>query len=309
MANDKKVACVTGASGIIGSRIVKGLLQKRYTVRVLSRSNHFDDPRVELFCGGLEDEEVLRLFLRDAHLLFHCAAELNDETKMWEVNVLGTERLLNIAKESGIVYLCHMSSAGVVGKTSLFWVDEKSPCNPQNTYEKSKWSAEQMVSRGIKGCRVVILRPTNVVDGRRPGAFLLPMRGSWWDKFKVLIKGGECAHIVHADDVAAAALYLISSSIESPQCFFVSCDHEPLNTFAGLWSLYRARKVDRSIEDVQPMLHLPLIVPYMIRRLWRGQGNRGNIRYSAEKLLSLGFKFPLDVKGAVDQIISIYEHK
>ena len=50
--------------------------------------------------------------------------------------------------------------------------------------------------------------------------------------------------------------------------------------------------------------HLPLIVPHILRQLQRGKGNRGDVRYSTEKLISEGFKFHLGVEGAVKQIIS-----
>ena len=306
MHNSKTIACVTGASGMVGSKIVQRLISKGYKVRALSRRNDFADPNVELFRGGLEDEEVLKSFLYNAGLLFHCAAELYDASKMWDVNVLGTERLLRIVKDSSIEYLCYLSSAGVVGRTNIKWVDEKTRCNPQNVYERSKWAAEQLVAQGIDGCQIVILRPTNVIDEKRPGALSLPMRGSWLDRFKVFLKGGECAHIVHAEDVAEAAMFFISRPIDSPQCFFVSCDHENLNTFAGLWALYRTIENNRPVDSVRPVPHLPLIVPHILRQLRRGKGNRGDVRYSSEKFISEGFKFPLGVKGTVKELITSF---
>ena len=90
MDNSKTIACVTGVSGMVGSEIVQRLVSHGYKVRALSRSKYFDDPDVELFRGGLEDEEVLKSFLSKADFLFHCAAELYDESKMWDANVLGT---------------------------------------------------------------------------------------------------------------------------------------------------------------------------------------------------------------------------
>ena len=303
MDNSKTIACVTGASGMVGSKIVQRLVSHGYKVRALSRSKHFDNPNVELFRGGLEEEEVLKSFLSNAHLLFHCAAELYDASKMWDVNVLGTERLLRIVKDSSIEYLCYLSSAGVVGRTNIKWVNEETTCEPQNAYEQSKWAAEQLVAQGVDGCQIVILRPTNVIDDERPGVLGLPMRNSWLDRFKVFLKGGECAHIVHAEDVAEAAMYFVSRPFDSPQCFFVSYDHEPLNTWAGLWALYRAVENNRLVEGVRPAPHLPLIVPHILRRLWRGKGNRGDVRYSSEKLMFMGFKFSLDVERAVKQLI------
>jgi nucleoside-diphosphate-sugar epimerase len=276
---------------------------QEYQVRALSRSTHFDNPNVKIFRGGLEDELVLKSFLDTAGLLFHCAAELYDASKMWDTNVLGTERLLHIVKHTSIKYFCFLSSAGVIGKTREKWVDESTKCNPQNEYEQSKWAAEQLVSQGIDGCQILILRPTNVIDKKRPGVLGLPMRSSFFDRFKVFLKGGECAHIVHAEDVAEAAIYFISRPFNSPQCFFVSCDHEPLNTWAGLWALYRAAENKRLAEGVRPCKHVPLIVPHILRRLWRGKGNRGDVRYSSKKLMLTGFKFPLGIEGAVKKLI------
>lgn len=298
-----QIACVTGASGMLGSKIFQRLLSQNYKVRILSRRKHFPGSDVELFVGGLEDEDVLKAFLNDAQLLFHCAGELYDKSKMWDVNVLGTERLLQIVKDSNIQYLCYLSTAGVVGKTNKKWVDEKTKCQPQNIYERSKWAAEQLVAQGIDGCRILILRPTNVIDNKRPGALNLPMRNSWLDRFMVFLKGGECAHIVHAEDVAEAATYFISRPFKTPSCYFVSNDHDSLNTFAGLWALYRAIKNNHPIDCVRPVPHLPIIIPHLMRLLWRGKGNRGDVRYSSEKLISKGFKFSLGVKGTLKQII------
>jgi len=303
------VACVTGGSGMVGQRIVQGLLSQGYVVRVLSRMGTFGDSRVDHFRGGLQDAAVLRHFIVGAHLVFHCAAELKDESQMWEVNVKGTEQLLRLVKETNIQFFCYLSSAGVVGRTKVKYVNEDIPCDPQNAYEKSKWAAERLVAQGIDGCRVVILRPTNVISENRPGALALPMKRSLLDVLKLFVKGGECAHIVHADDVADAALYFITRHINSPQCFFVSCDHEPLNTFAGLWALYKSFKGKRTGGKVRPIVHLPLIIPHLLRKISRGTGNRGDVRYSSEKLISAGFNYRIGVKDAVKRVVLHYERE
>jgi len=259
---------------------------------------------VKHFNGGLENKNVLSKFVLNAELLFHCAAELYDSKKMEEVNVNGTECLLNAALNTGVKYLCYISSAGVVGLTNEKIVDENTPCNPVTPYEKTKWEAEKMVAKGIDGCKTVILRPTNVIDETLPGGLNLPKSGSLKSWLKVIIKGGECAHIIHAEDIAAAATYFISHQFNAPRCFFVSCDHEPLNTFAGLWSLYNAIQNRKPVDSVQPVKHLPIFIPYFLRRIVRGYSNKGDIRYSSKKLLSEGFKFPLGLEGAIKRVIN-----
>jgi len=213
------------------------------------------------------------------------------------MNVLGTERLLRIVKNSSIKYLCYLSSAGVVGRTNIRWVNEEITCKPQNAYERSKLAAEDLVAKGIDGCRIVILRPTNVIDNKRPGALGLPKCGSFLDRLKVFLKGGECSHIIHAEDVADAAMYFVSHQFNTPRCFFVSCDNEPLNTFAGLWSLYDAIQNQKPIDSIRPVKHLPISIPFLLRRIVRGHSNKGDIRYSSKKLLSEGFKFSLGLEG------------
>jgi nucleoside-diphosphate-sugar epimerase len=308
MAEPHTPICVTGASGMIGLHICRKLLDMGYSTKVLTRSSHFSDQRAEVFTGDLCDYNSISRFIENAEMLFHCAAELNDDSKMWEVNVKGTEMLLKAASQVSVKYFCYLSSAGVVGKCNRTWVDEDTPCNPQDMYEKSKYVAEKIVAEGIPRCSTVILRPTNVIDDYRAGAIEYSIRSSLIDRIKVFVKGSECAHIVHAEDVADAAIYFINSRFEKPELFIVSCDHERFNTFGGLWSLYKAIERGQPVEEIEPMIHLPIIVPYLLRSLWRGTGNLGNVRYSSEKLLSTGFCYSHGIEGAIRRIAETQSH-
>ncbi|WP_094603864.1 ADP-L-glycero-D-manno-heptose-6-epimerase [Sporomusa silvacetica DSM 10669] len=298
------VACVTGATGMIGKRIVSWLLDEGYEVRILSRKQLKIPAGIKVFRGDIVDSVVLDQFLHGAQMLFHCAAELQNQSLMWKVNVEGTKLLIESAYKSNLKYFCHVSSAGVIGATQQKWVDEMTPCNPGDSYEKSKWAAEQLVMMGIPGCKVVVLRPTNVIDEDKPGALALPQQDSWKEWIQVFIKGGECAHIIHAEDVAAAAIYFISKPVEHPECFFVANDDHKLNTFAGLWDLYRAILKGNRTEISTKRWHLPVAVPYLLRKLLRGKSNMGDVRYSSKKIESEGFKFQVGVDGAVQRIVS-----
>lgn len=300
-----KTACVTGGSGLIGRRIVECLLHKGYSVRVLSRNPQFSLPDMEVVQGSVEDLSALQTLLDPCDYLFHCAAELSSDSRIWAINVEGTKRVLDAASQAGIEYLCHLSSAGVVGRTAVRWIDETTPCNPQTLYERSKLEAERLISADCRGCRTIILRPTNVIDWNSPGLLSLPARASWMDRLLVFIKGGERAHLIHAIDVAAAAVRLIQLPVEKPECFFISYDDNPLGTFADVWSLYVALSNNRPLHEAKPKHHLPVMVPSLLRQLWRGSGNRGDVRYSAKKLLSTGFSFVFGLEGALRQIAVI----
>jgi nucleoside-diphosphate-sugar epimerase len=89
--------CVTGATGMIGGQIVKSLLCRGYSVRVLTRSEYYH-PRVKIFRGGLEDIATVDRFIEGADSIFHCAAELLDKSKMWQTNVEGTRLIAKLAR-------------------------------------------------------------------------------------------------------------------------------------------------------------------------------------------------------------------
>lgn len=292
----KELAVVTGATGMVGKRIVTLLLQQGFPVRVLTRNKAFVDSRVEIIYGDLEDVSTIERLLLGAKNLFHCAAELNDENKMWGSNVTGTQVLIDKAAKFGLDYICHLSSVGVIGKFRGELADESTECSPMNLYEKSKLQAETLMKNFRGSGRVIILRPTNVIDSVKNNISSL-------NRVTIFLKGGENAHIVHAEDVASAALFFLNTpSLNSPDCFIVSCDQNKLNTFAGCKALCDAIKIKSPREGVRPIFHMPWQFPYILRRVTKGPCNRGNVRYSSNKLLSTGFIFPLGFIGALEDI-------
>lgn len=298
------LACVTGAFGLVGSRVCERLLSRGYRVRALSRRPRAAQEGIEWRQGDILNDADVRAFLRGARIVFHCAAELKDRARMADVNVRGTERILKAAEASGVEYLCHLSSVGVIGRIDADTADESTPCAPQDDYERSKWAAEQSVMRGVGGCRVVVLRPTNVVDVERPGLIGVPLRRSLVDLGRVLIQGGECAHLVPAEDVASAALHLLFHPAATPQRYIVSLDDDPLNTLAGVWAMCDAAREGNSFEDIKPVPHMPSWVPVLLRELARGRSNRGDLRYSSAKLRGTGFEFKTGLRGLLRRIVS-----
>lgn len=295
----RKIACVTGASGMLGSRIVYKLLALGIHVRVLTRHPYnVNDSNIEVFYGGLSDVYLLDEFIKGADFVFHCAAELRDESKMYEVNVVGTKLVVECVARHKVKYFCYISSAGVVGQTSEKWVDESTLCNPQNIYEKTKCEAEKFALMPISGCSTVVLRPTNVISKSRAGALRFITTHSLKNWLDVFVKGGECAHIVHVDDVVRAAVFFIKRSLPVPKVFFVSIDSDPLNTVAHIYSLYRTD----GISGVKFALHLPMLIPFLIRRLSGKPSNYGDIRYSSVKLSAEGFVYEFDVTKAVRDV-------
>jgi len=301
MLISNSIACVTGASGLIGRRIVRLLTSNGYQVRALSRKAHKSGNQIEYFNGGLEDESVINRMLSNAHSLYHCAGEYRNHEKMRTVNVEGTHKLFKIAQRYRLQYFCHLSSAGVVGKSSRKVVDEHCACYPQNHYEQTKLDAEKIVSTGIDGCRVVILRPTNVVSSRSPGILSTITQQTLKNRLKLFLTGGEQFHLIHVENVAAAAVYLAEGPVGKSEVFFVSADHEEGTRLGQLATAYCALRGGPNSMVGGPF-HLPVVIPYVLRYLLKRPSNHGNITYSAAKLIGTGFTFPVSVSETVARL-------
>ena len=235
-----KSAAVTGASGMIGGLIVKGLLDAGWSVRVLTRSDcKYPYLQASVFSSDINDEDGLRRLLEGVTAVFHCAAELNNERKMYSTNVQGTRKLIKLIANTKASYFCHLSSAGVIGPTSIPSVTEATHCYPGNLYEKTKYEAEMLVSNANLDMNVCILRPTNVVSYSMPGILASFINNSWKDKIKIYIKGRENAHIVYAKDVASAAMFFMNNSKSKTNTYLVSRDDDEQNTYAVIYNMYQ----------------------------------------------------------------------
>ena len=158
---------LTGATGFIGNELVLKHLELGNSVRVFTRKdkNLINSPKgVQIFHGDISyDDNTLNAFLNDVDVLYHCAAEIQDESKMYLVNVKGTENLVNAAS-GRINHLVQLSSTGVYGSPSTGIINEATPVNPQNTYESTKLRSDEIIIKaGMENkFSYSILRPSNV---------------------------------------------------------------------------------------------------------------------------------------------------
>ncbi len=283
------VACVTGATGLVGGWIVHLLLKQGWHVRVLTRKKNVLLQYVDFFSGDLRNTSVLHKFIKGADAVFHCAAELRDETVMHQTNVEGTKNLLTAMAGGQIGYFCHLSSVGVMGPDLSGIVGEETRCVPVGLYEASKLEAERLVLNSGVCDKIVVLRPTNVVDSLHTGVLQLS-RGSVLDRLRLFLKGAENAHLVHAGDVAGASLYYLQKQFHGVKSYIVSLDEQP-HTVG--WVCNALRKLDGNKSNFP--IYLPWQVVCQIRKVFRGASLRGDVVFSSEKIRKTGYRFIYDL--------------
>lgn len=203
-----KVA-ITGGSGFLGRRLAAAHLQRGDEVRLLSRGRkdgQGDDGR--WFQGDLSAEGDFRAFVDGVDILYHCAGELRDESRMAALHVDGTRRLIEAAS-GRIGRWVQLSSVGVYGARGAVSVTEDAPLNPANHYEKTKADSDRLVlaAAASQSFPLVILRPSIVFGPGMPNRSLHQLAGMIRRKLFFFIgPPGASANYVPVDNVIDALL-------------------------------------------------------------------------------------------------------
>jgi dihydroflavonol-4-reductase len=171
---------ITGASGFVGSAVLRRLIKEGYTVVALvrpssDRSNLAGLP-VEVVTGDLADPESYAAALVGCDFLFHVAADYRlwvpKPDEMYETNVTGTRKLILAAAQAGVKRIVYTSSVATLGLNSDGApADESTPVTLSDMighYKRSKFLAEAEVKRLVKeqNLPVVIVNPSTPVGPR-----------------------------------------------------------------------------------------------------------------------------------------------
>jgi dihydroflavonol-4-reductase len=163
---------VSGATGFIGSAVVRKLLARGREVRCYvepgaSRRN-LDGLDVEIVEGDVNDRATAGRAMEGCNVFYHLAAIyklwLPDNALMYEVNVEGTKTMLFAAMKANLDKVVYTSSIAAVGQPedgSL--ADETTAFNlwdDANHYVRSKWLSERDALRfASEGVPVVVVNP------------------------------------------------------------------------------------------------------------------------------------------------------
>ena len=162
---------ITGGCGYVGSELVKSLLKEDHKIIVydIQWFGNFlqDHPNLKIINGDLRDLSALDLngvksIIHLANIANDPAVEMNP-TLSWEVNVLGTQQLLEKAIRSSTVdHFIYASSGSVYGIKNEEKVTEDLELIPISIYNKTKMVAERVVLSYSNHFPVHCIRPATV---------------------------------------------------------------------------------------------------------------------------------------------------
>jgi dihydroflavonol-4-reductase len=209
-------ALVTGATGMLGRRIVERLLKAHVDVRAFVRPT--SDTRglktlpVELVTGEAADRAAIRKAVEGTQWVFHLASDFDMGSafrardglaKYHEADLCLTEGLLSAGQEVSVRRFVYASSVSVYSLDAPSPIAESAPLDPVSDYGRSKLAAEKRVGDYQQnGVPTVIVRPC-IIYGPGDRHFLPTALRLARLPFLPLVDGGRyLIDLVYAGDVA-----------------------------------------------------------------------------------------------------------
>lgn len=214
---------VTGGAGFIGSHVSKLLLDKGHQVTVIDNLSHGNknalDTRVTFIEADIQDQTKIEEILPGHDAVIHMASfiEVGESVKnpveFARNNILGTVKLLEAMRNTGVKKMIFSSSACVYGTPKKLPITEEDPLGEQeNPYGITKITSEQFCTlyNNLYGFDVIILRYFNPYG---PGELHQPETHAIPNFIKAVLskkpiplfwKGEQIRDFIYIEDLALA---------------------------------------------------------------------------------------------------------
>lgn len=139
---------ITGATGLVGARLLPRLVEAGVSCRALVRSGKAPPEGVDQVVGDILDPASLAAAVEGVSAIIHLAALLRtpDSDEIWKVNRDGTRNLIDAAKAHAPDARFIMASTGLVyNADSPRPAREDDGCAPKMPYPASKLAAEELL--------------------------------------------------------------------------------------------------------------------------------------------------------------------
>jgi len=320
---------VSGATGFIGSSLVKRLSDEGHIVHAFYRSEAKADSirqkGVQLFKGDILDEQSVAAAMKDCDEAFHVAAFAGvwskDPSLIYRQNVDATLNMVRVAESCGIRRLVITSTAGVLGPSDGEAVDEETPAPSSlfTPYEDSKSKMEQRLSElSNTSPEVVIVNPTRVYG---PGVLsesngVSRMIGKYLDgKWRLIPGDGKSlGNYVHVEDVVSGHILAMERGIPGEryvlggenisynQLFDLTQETGGVNYtlfHIPLWLMLTLAHLMGLWTRLTGMA--PLILPGLVKKF-----NHNWIVSSEKAIRELGYK-PMNARSGIDNTVRWFQ--
>jgi dihydroflavonol-4-reductase len=216
MEEDNMKIFITGATGFIGSHVVRRLAPTEHELRCLVRKSsqisELEELGVNLIMGDLTDRDSLLEGMKGCDWVLDIANVYTfwtpNKKTYTEVNVIGTRNVMESALEIGVSKVVHVSTGAIWGKPSDSPFSEDSPVGPVqfSEYARTKYEGDLIAWELYekKGLPLVMIYPVAVLgpgDPKSTGQYITNIINR---KMPALVLTDAIFTFVHVRDVAEA---------------------------------------------------------------------------------------------------------
>ncbi len=218
---------VTGASGLVGSHVVKELSLQHNSSNILALYHSTVPPQELLSLANWQQADILDIHILEevfskAKQVYHCAAIVSFNPKekklMHQLNIDGTKNVVNACIKCGVEKLVHVSSVAALGRIrpgeiiseNMNWTEDTS----NSEYGKTKYLSEMEVWRGIgEGLKAVIVNPSIILGSGNWDTGSTAIFKNVYNEFPWYTNGSS--GFIDVKDLAKAMIALMDSDIHA----------------------------------------------------------------------------------------------
>ncbi len=301
-----KKILITGSSGFIGSHLVDELIRqgKGKQIRLLippkdSLKNLKQHKRLDIVWGDIRDQDAVKKAMEGAVTIYHLAAktvmEGTNYSEYADVNVNGTQNLLNSCRNRNIQKFVFFSSIAVYGLPAyvgeiINWNESRTK-RPAESYGKSKLEAEKRVIKFHQqtGMPYAIVRPTTVYGPRDHQGILELYKAIQGHYFFQVGDGKNLMDYVFVRDIVKGVILAQRSKLTSGD-YILGCG-QPVT--ASIISHEIAESIHQSVPKISVPKDLAIAISYPVWVVGRLVGMRPLIFPKRVKILTTNCFFDI----------------
>ena len=308
---------ITGGAGFIGSRLAKIASNKGWDVTVLdnlstglqSNADSLQSKGIEVNIGDIRNKSLVAKLVAKSTAVVHLAAQVsvplsveNPEETM-EINVQGTQNVIDSCLENEVARLVVASSAAVYGEAETLPLKEEAAGDLLSPYAESKWANEQQIIEArSNGLQASCLRFFNVYGaGQRPDGAYAAVIPKFADMMaqgnppRINGDGGQTRDFVHVDDVCNAIITLIQGDWKAESHHVYNVATETKISLLELVSVIN-NSLAKKVPEYVPLKPL------------HGEDRAGDIRHSMASIGRikevLNWQPSVDFQDGIDDLIA-----
>ncbi|HLJ32006.1 MAG TPA: NAD-dependent epimerase/dehydratase family protein [Ktedonobacteraceae bacterium] len=256
---------ITGATGLLGSHLIKELQQRGEHIRALvlpvENADGLLRQGVEVVRGDITDASTLAPAVENIDLIFHLAGMMGVWRPMSDyrlVNVTGSENLYKAAQKANVRRFVHTSSHTVYGLGYGRFMTESDPLRPDpDPYSITKAEGDRLIRRLMlsSDMETVILRPGTFFGPGDRLHFGRMAQKTKDGKAMLLGRGNNALPFCYVSDVVQGFMLAAYHENAPGNVYNITNDH-PLTQL----EMYNA--IADAVGGVHPKIHVPYLPVY-----------------------------------------------